>query len=362
MADLTLLDGFNEGILEASLGLDKSVLPPKELSPFSTEILLISLGFKSAEVEYQSPNAGTHVLVFNAETNNGLTEDFVYPGGTPDIGELPTNNIGAIHFRNGANVPLFDASGFAFSFTEFTDAWKNGTLNKLLLSSSDRISGNNQGNSIASLAGDDKVFGKGGNDTIHGNAGNDSLNGDVGADKLYGDAGNDTVLGGDGKDIIYGNADNDLVAGGAGNDTAYGGIGVDTVQGGDGKDKLYGEAGSDRMDGGRGKDILTGGAGKDIFDYRNSDFYNGVTSGLGTSNRDIITDFKSGKDDFDFTNVSGLHFHFKGTGALKVQGDIHYKFVGADTLVEVNTDADIAAEMQILLNGHINLKLGDFIL
>ena len=83
---------------------------------------------------------------------------------------------------------------------------------------------------------------------------------------------------------------------------------------------------------------------------------------MDAGKRDIITDFKSGKDDLDFTNVSSVKFHFKGTGALSAQGDIHYTFVGSDTLVEVKNDLDKAVEMQILLKGHVVLQLGDFIL
>jgi hypothetical protein len=212
-------------------------------------------------------------------------------------------------------------------------------LEQLLFSKDDTIFAGKQADVIHALAGNDTVFAGGGNDTVYGGLGIDTLYGGDGNDKLYGD---------DGADKLFAQNGNDFVYGGAGNDTLYGG---------DGKDIVNGGAGNDLIGGGYGADALTGGTGKDTFQYILA-----KESGPASSTRDTITDFTHGQDKIGISLMAGPAFHFLGQGPLTGQGQVDFKYAGADTLVQVSTDAGAAAEMTILLKGHIALTKGDFIL
>ncbi len=64
----------------------------------------------------------------------------------------------------------------------------------------DRLTGDNDRNTLRGLAGDDFIFGLGGADTIDGGAGRDSIEGGLGNDRITGGRGNDTIVGGAGWD------------------------------------------------------------------------------------------------------------------------------------------------------------------
>ena len=68
-------------------------------------------------------------------------------------------------------------------------------------------------------------------------------------------------------DIICGNDRGNTIYGLAGDDTIYGGPGNDILIGGDDRDTLKGEAGNDILRGGQDNDILDGGDGTDTADY-----------------------------------------------------------------------------------------------
>ena len=100
------------------------------------------------------------------------------------------------------------------------------------------------------------------------------------------------------------------------------------------------------MIGNRGKDVLTGGKGDDTFVYRSiSD------SGVRKKTRDVITDFSEG-DAIDLSDIDAQPV---------VQGNQSFVFIGADSfsrpgqvnfvdgILSVNTDGDLAAELQIQL-------------
>ncbi|NJR63664.1 MAG: calcium-binding protein [Cyanobacteria bacterium CRU_2_1] len=159
----------------------------------------------------------------------------------------------------------------------------------------DVITGDEAGNQIDALAGNDTVDGKDGNDTLLGNLGNDILTGGLGTDILDGGAGFDrvvetgdfnftlsndklisgnllskqtqtdtlisietaTLTGGASANIINASQFTGavLLNGLGGNDTLTGGLGKDTLDGGLGEDTLTGGVG----------DVLIGGAGNDKF-------------------------------------------------------------------------------------------------
>lgn len=88
------------------------------------------------------------------------------------------------------------------------------------------------------------------------------------------------------KGFIYGKVD--LLGG---NDTYLGGKASENVNGGDGNDKLNGGEGNDKLAGGAGRNTLTGGAGKDAFIF---------TVMSTATDLDIIKDFSSKDDSFQF--------------------------------------------------------------
>lgn len=134
------------------------------------------------------------------------------------------------------------------------------------------------------------------------------------------------------------------------------------IDGRGGSDVLNGLGGNDELIGGQGQDRLSGGAGHDSF------IFNAVTdSGAGVSKADIILDFVRGDDEIDLHAIdANVHagrnqaFDFIGKQAFSAAGQLRYEFHGADTLVMLNTDRDHAAEMQILLKGHVQLRASDF--
>jgi len=144
-------------------------------------------------------------------------------------------------------------------------------------------------------------------------------------------------------DVVRSYNGNDRLNGNEGDDFLDGGNGIDTITGGTGKDSIIG---------GVGKDKLTGGAGQDKF------IYNSVAdSGVGSSLRDTITDFK-GSTDKDFIDLSAIDaftgtagnqaFVFIGSNAFTgTRGEV--RFSGG--ILQMNTGTDKIADMEIALTG-----------
>ncbi|MAS36104.1 MAG: hypothetical protein CL610_19000 [Anaerolineaceae bacterium] len=245
------------------------------------------------------------------------------------------------------------------------------------------------------------IYGYGGADTINGGNGNDYLSGGAGVDGLLARAGNDTLDGGagadtlsayEGDDYLYVDSDDvtsGYIDGGTGTDTIdvtgttgvsltaysknveiiYGSyLGDDSLQAGSvtagielygraGDDTLAGGGYADTLNGGQGVDQITGGSGADVFDYNS----NGA-SGTGSGNRDIITDFVTGTDQIDLSDFVGT-FTFQGTSAFTgTASEVRYTQTGGNTIVEIDSDADGTADLEIELTGTITLVGGDFIL
>lgn len=268
----------------------------------------------------------------------------------------------------------------------------------------------------------DKLFGDDGNDTIYGGGGSDQISGGNGADKLFGgtgidwiegDAGNDIIHCGDGNDTVYAGAGRDTVFGEAGDDALYGeafstaagdggdvlrgGGGNDDIRGGAGADKLYGDAGDDyiiggglwsdsandlgdlcvggggndtidgrygddRLIGGAGGDLLTGGDGNDLFIYRS------ITDSR-RGNFDVITDFNTyNADKIDLSAIDAIAggtddaFTFRGGHGFTDIGQVRVYVSNGNTIIDVNTEGSLAADMRIQITGIVSLGAADFVL
>jgi Ca2+-binding RTX toxin-like protein len=256
------------------------------------------------------------------------------------------------------------------------------------LDGDDVLAGGGDHDTLKGGAGDDGLFGDGGNDTavfstasdvevdlVAGVASSSGLGDDTlssienvrtgdGDDLVYGDEvanilttgnGNDEVYAGDGNNIITTGAGNDSVVGGDDDDVIIGGGNADALYGGEGSDLIDGGNGNDLVDGFEGVDLLIGGGGADRFFFRLDD------SGVGSGNRDEVTDFSQAQNDVIDLALFGS-FSFIGESEFSAPDQIRFSHSGGDTIVGINTDGNAGAEMQIELSGIVNLTAGDFLL
>ena len=213
------------------------------------------------------------------------------------------------------------------------------------------------------------------------------LNGDLGNDYLKGVGGKDTLNGGDGSDLLDGGTGNDKLNGGGGIDlatfagstkvtfdlgtsTAKRGSETDTLTGLEGAigssvgDVFKGNAFNNYFQGGNGKDIFSGGSGRDLYDF------NAVAeSGIGTTKRDVITDFDHLVDDVDVMGIDAntalagnQAFRWVGTASLTGAGQLGYFTSGTTTIIRGSNDVDAASELEIQLTGIKALTVDDFYL
>ena len=157
--------------------------------------------------------------------------------------------------------------------------------------------------------------------------------------------------------IFYADDGNDRVIGSLNNDRIHGNTGTDILNGGIGNDVLWGDG---------GKDTLTGGTGGDRFTYKYT-----TDSAPRSTARDVISDFRQADGDLlnlhiidAVKGVSGNQdFTFIGEAAFTGLGQIRFFRPDAySTIVEANTGAGTAPELQIELAGNLTLSSGDFLL
>jgi Ca2+-binding RTX toxin-like protein len=179
-------------------------------------------------------------------------------------------------------------------------------------------------------------------------------------DILLGSAVDNMIKGGHGIDRVYGLEGNDSIIGGSGGDIIHAGAGADTVVGGGDADDITGRAGADLMSGGKGENI-----------YRYLNPVEGVfDSGIAKEDRDLITDFKVGKDLLDFSGMdadpaveSDQAFVFIGTEAFTGEaGELRYSSSKSVTTVAGDVDGDGKADFKIDLTGKLVLTDLDFVL
>ena len=92
-------------------------------------------------------------------------------------------------------------------------------------------------------------------------------------------------------------------------------------------------------------------------------------SGVGGSNRDVITDFNPFDDTIDLMGIDAntalardQAFRWVGTTALTGAGQIGFLISGDTTIIRGSNDADAASEFEIQLSGIKNLAVDDFYL
>ncbi len=228
--------------------------------------------------------------------------------------------------------------------------------------------------------------------TINGNALANVLNGKSGADTMAGKDGGDTYYVDNIKDVVVEAAaqGDDLVIAtvnyrlsanverltlsGSGNINGDGNGLDNVIRGNGGANTLNGFAGADTISGGAGRDVIIGGAGRDAMtgggDSDVFDFNLVSESGKTAATRDVITDFQLTIDEIDLSGIDARSaragndaFLFIGTGGFTgVEGQLHYRFDGSNTIVEGDINGDRAADFQIQLNGRHALAAGDFVL
>jgi Ca2+-binding RTX toxin-like protein len=122
-------------------------------------------------------------------------------------------------------------------------------------------------------------------------------------------------------------------------------------------DVLDGRGGDDVLNGGGGADTLTGGTGADAFQFT-------LTFDSAPDAPDTITDFSHAEHDkIDLKKLSFDKLDFIGDGEFDGKaGELRATQQGSQTLVEVDTDGDKAANFALLLDNHPKLSESDFAL
>lgn len=115
--------------------------------------------------------------------------------------------------------------------------------------------------------------------------------------------------------------------------------------------------------GGLGRDTITGGTGNDVFKLTSI-----ADSAVGTTTRDVITDFTRGQDKIDLSAIDAKTggtandaFTLIAASTLKTanaNGAVWF----ANGVLNASTDADTAAEIQIQLTGVSTFAATDIIL
>lgn len=262
--------------------------------------------------------------LFN-DLNSGQTDTFVFDYDVSD-GSATTANTLTVTV-NGADEPVTVITVPAV----VTGADPNDNDSEATATSSQNLTGNQQGNVLRGSAFADTITGNNGDDTIYGGAGNDSLNGD------------------ENNDLIYGGSGADIINGGNNNDTLYGGSGNDTITAGNNTDRLIGGYGADR---------LTGQAGTvETFVFLS-------VSDTG----DTITNFETTVDKIDLSAIDANGadagdpaLTWNGTSATA--NGVWYASSGGVTTIYVDTNGSPAgAEMVIYLTGTYALTAADFLI
>lgn len=245
----------------------------------------------------------------------------------------------------------------------------------------DTLTGDAAVNRLYGNAGNDELRGGGGKDTLDGGSRFDRLDGGAGADHLYGGADRDAAVysgapsgvsvslqtgrgtGGEAKgDLLHGIED---LWGSAYDDLLTGDAQANYLFGDSGNDSLSGRGGRDHVHGAAGRDIMAGGGDLDTFFFLNLD-----DSGVGAATRDRITDFDPAEgdriqlSDIDAQASSAGHqsFTFIGGVGFTGEGQLRYVHEGGNTVVKLNVAGLGGTDMEIQLDGLIDLTSASFFL
>jgi serralysin len=154
------------------------------------------------------------------------------------------------------------------------------------------------------------------------------------------------------------------IAVGAAIENATGNKGADSLTGNAAANVLDGRNGDDSLTGLGGQDVLIGGAGADRFV-----FVTGTDSGPTQLSADIIVDF-SGGDRIDLAAIdadAGLLGNqvfdlLDFASSFSAAGQVRIGYSGGNTVLYLNTDADMSTESVIVLSGIHTLTADDFLL
>jgi Ca2+-binding RTX toxin-like protein len=130
------------------------------------------------------------------------------------------------------------------------------------------------------------------------------------------------------------------------------------ILGSSGADKIVGKATNDFIHGDGGADTLTGGAGADVFVYNALD--DAALGKTKTSPLDTITDFVSGTDKLDLSDLG--HMTFKGQSATVGANAVSWYVSAGNTFVTGDVTGDGRADFIIQLKGSLALSGSDFLL
>jgi Ca2+-binding RTX toxin-like protein len=137
---------------------------------------------------------------------------------------------------------------------------------------------------------------------------------------------------------------------------------AEVLRGGSGHDLLDGGRGADRLHGGPGGDVLIGGRGPDRFIFTEA-------SHSAPALPDTILDFSQAEGDrIVLQNLDGdldrpgqQPLEFIGRQRFTAAGQVMETVVDGQTLIRVNLDADLRAELRIELHDAIDLARADFV-
>ena len=230
---------------------------------------------------------------------------------------------------------------------------------------------------------DNVIWGSNYDNLLNGGGGVDAIKGAGGADIIDGGTGADTMLGGDEGDIFIVDNAGDVVteAIGEGFDMLQTSVSYSLTAGSE-VEVLYadpatttaainltgnefdnfltGNDGVNVLAGGLGIDTLRGNGGGDAFLWSS-------IGEVGLASPDIVADYSSAQGDVlhftnmdaDETQLNDQNFDFISTDAFTAPGQINWFSNGTDTFIQLNTDADLAADGMIQLSGVLS---GDSVL
>ena len=163
--------------------------------------------------------------------------------------------------------------------------------------------------------------------------------------------------------ILRGAAGVTLLAGTGDGEALLGRAHAETLRGSGGHDLLDGGKGADRLLGGPGGDVLVGGGGPDRFVIAQAGH-----SAPGATDR--ILDFSQRQDDRivlgaldgDLDAPSTQPLEFIGRHRFTDAGQVMEQVIDGRTVIRVNLDDDLRAELRIELHDAIDLHRGDFVL
>jgi Ca2+-binding RTX toxin-like protein len=230
----------------------------------------------------------------------------------------------------------------------------------------------------------------------------DSYTGNASNELIVEAAGGDKYIMGAGDDIFFVNTidiDQDLFDGGTGNDTMsfnevaadvglvvnlsniaaqiIGYVGtpgaqldkasnIENIVGGNGNDTLVGSALKNLLSGGEGNDLITGGGGQDLLaggGGADQFIYTLITDSIAGA-FDVIGGFEIGVDTINLSAITtGTIFAQEDFTTTMSSGNAQWRTsqVGGKTILEINIDADLAADMTIYFGDILSLSETDFI-